>query len=151
MSRAERSPSRLAAYGLLAVLVALALIPAYLMLPLPWRPFAVRLACALVVIVGCMRIVGRVRRSLDGDPRSPLDTPPPPRSRPALDERFLRVRDDVVFSTRSRSYFETILWPRLHKLGATAPPAQVERRQVGRRGPSLGTLERLIADIERRP
>jgi hypothetical protein len=150
MPPAERSRARVAAWALVAVLAALALIPAYLLVPADWRPLGVRLACALVVIVVCVRTVGRVRRANEADAPSPLDAPRPAPRRPAQDERFVRVRDDVVFSTRSRGYFETILWPRLRKLGATEPPAEAERRWPARRGPSLRTLKRLIADIERR-
>jgi hypothetical protein len=131
-----------------AVLVGLAAIPAYLVVAPAWRPLAVRLACAVIVIFGCTRVVGSVRRSIEDDPPSALDAPLPPRRRPVLDERFVRVRDDLVFSRRSRHYFDTFLWPRLRKLGAAEPAPPAERR---RRGPSLRTLERLIADIERRP
>jgi hypothetical protein len=150
MPRAERSRARLAAWGVLALLAALALIPGYLTVPPDWRPVVVRLACAFLVIVGSTRIIGRVRRSIEGEARSPLDPARRPARRPVLDERFTRVRDDVVFSTRSRRYFETILWPRLRKLGATELPPP-ERRPLGRRGPSLRTLERVVAGIERRP
>ena len=146
---AERSRTRVAAYALLAVVAALGVIPGYLLVPPDWRPLTVRLACAAVVIVGCVRIVGRVRRASDAEARSPLDEPRPAPRRPVQDERFVRVRDDVVFSTRSRGYFETILWPRLRKLGAPAPPA--EHRWPARRGPSLRALERVIAELERRP
>ncbi|MBM3218793.1 MAG: hypothetical protein FJZ38_08935 [Candidatus Rokubacteria bacterium] len=134
----------------MALLAALALIPGYLTVPPDWRPVAVRLACAFLVIVGSMRVIGRVRRSLEGETRSPLDPARRPARHPVLDERFTRVRDDIVFGARSRRYFETILWPRLRKLGATEMPPP-ERRPMARRGPSLRTLERVIAGIERRP
>ena len=150
MPHAERSRARLAAYGLLAILAALALIPGYLTVPLEWRPLAVRFACAIAVIIGCTRIVARVRRSIEGDTVSPLDPSPRAPRRPALDERFMRLRDDVVFSTRSRRYFDTILWPRLQKLAGGELPPPAERRAMGRRGPSLRALEGLIAEIERR-
>jgi hypothetical protein len=149
MPRAERSRARLVAYALAAVIAALAVIPAYLLVPVGWRGLVVRLACALAVIAGCVKIVGSVRRSLPGEPASPLDAPPASPPRPAQDERFVRARDDVVFSTRSRGYFDTILWPRLRKLGAAGPPPS-ERRWPGRRGPSLRTLERVITGIEER-
>jgi hypothetical protein len=151
MPPAERSRARPAVYTLLVVLGVLVAIPAYLLVPVDWRPAAVRLACALLVIVGCRRIVAHARRALDGEAASPLDAQAPGRERPVLDERFQRLRDDIVFGARSRRYFDTILWPRLQALAGgtlTAPPA---RRRVPRRGPSLRTLERLIAAIERRP
>ena len=150
MSRTERSPVRLAAYGLLAVLVVLAAIPGYLWLPPSWQPVALRLACAVIVVIGCRRVIGGVR-SIEGDSPSVLDVPPPAPRRPTLDDRFLQLRDELIFSSRSRHYFDTFLWPRLKKLGGADLPAPVERPRPRRRGPSFRTLERLIAEIERRP
>jgi hypothetical protein len=151
-SRDERSRLRLVAYGLLSLLVALAAIPGYLMLDPSWRPVAIRLACAALVIAGCMRIVAGVRRSLEDEPPSALDLPPRPSPRRELNERFVRLRDDLVFSTLSRRYFDTQLWPRLCKLagGELAAPPPGERRRGRRRGPTMATLDRLIAEIERR-
>ena len=134
-SRAERSPLGVAARGLLAVLLVLAAIPAYLGLPLLWRPVAVRLACALIVVAGCVRVVRRVRRSIDGYSPSALDAPPPPAPAPELDDRFLRMRDDLVFSARSRRYFDAILWPRLCRLAGAGLVPPAARRGIPRRGP----------------
>jgi hypothetical protein len=65
-----------------------------------------------------------------------------------VDERFVRVRDDVVFSAQSQRYFDAFLWPKLRTLGgADLQPPPVRRRS--RRGPALSALERLIAQIER--
>ena len=144
----ERSRYRLAAYAFLTIIVLLAIIPGYLRLDREWRPFALRMASALIVIVACVRVVGSVRRSLEEDTPSALDAPALPPRRIAVDERFLRVRDDVVFSAQSQRYFEAFLWPRLQTLGGThLEPPPVRRRS--RRGPSLSALERLIARIER--
>src|SRR5262249_28303179 len=77
MPSPDRSPYRFVAYGFLTVIVLLAAIPGYLVLAPPWRPLAVRLACALVVVACCVRMVGIVRRSIEDDPPSPLDAPPP--------------------------------------------------------------------------
>lgn len=145
----ERSRSRLAAYAFLAVLVVLAIIPGYLKLEASWRPFAVRGACAMIVIVGCTRLVRSVRRSFADDAPSALEAPPPSPRRPVLDERFIRLRDDVVFSAQSRRYFEAFLWPRLRTLGGADLVPPPERRR-SRRGPPLSTIERLIAQVERR-
>lgn len=144
----ERSPYRPAAYALVAALVVLAAIPGFLTLDTTWRPLALRLAGAVIVIIGCVRVVGSVRRSIEDEPASALDAPPPAPRRPALDDRFLRLRDDLVFSRRSRRYFDMFLWPKLSKVGGAdlAPPAMRRRR-----GPSWSALERLIAEIERRP
>jgi hypothetical protein len=92
-------------------------------------------------------VVGALRRTLDGEPPSALDAAPPASRPPTLDERFLRTRDDLLFSRRSQRYFDVFLWPRLRTLGGAdlAPP--VARR---RRGPSWSALERLITAIERR-
>ncbi len=146
-SHAERARFRLAAYGLLAVLVLLAAIPGYLRLDSSWRPLVVRLACAAIVVFGCIRVTRAVRRSIEHEPPSVLDTPPPASRHPTVDERFLRLRDDLVFSRRSQRYFDVFLWPRLRDLGGAdlAPP--VTRR---RRGPSSSAVERLISEIERR-
>ncbi len=149
MWRGDGARYRLAAYAVATALVLLAAIPGYLLLDPLWRPFALRITGALIVVTACVRLVGRVRRSLDEDAASALDAPPPAPRAPALDERFLRLRDDLVFGTRSRHYFNAFLWPRLQKLGAGVElPA--ERRGTRRRGPSLGALERVIAGLERR-
>jgi hypothetical protein len=145
-SRPERSRARLFAYGFLVLLALLAVIPGYLVVERSWRPLVVRLACGLVVAVAGVRLVGGVRRAADDAPPSPLDTAPPPRRPPVADERFLRLRDDVIFSTRSQRYFETFLWPKLRKLGGPGLTAPAPRR---RRGPSPQALERVIADLER--
>jgi hypothetical protein len=147
-SRSERR-YRVVGYGFLVVLVLLAALPGYLTLDQRWRPVALRVTAALLVAYGCMRIVGRVRRSLDSDSPSALDAPPPAPRAPARDERFLRLRDDIVFSRASQRYFHTIVWPRLVKLGGAdlvPPPA---RRGLLRGGPSLRALERVVAEIER--
>jgi len=147
---ADRWARRQVARGLLATLLALVAIPVYLVLDPSWRPMAVRLACALIMAAGCVRAIRRVRRAIGGGVASALDAPPPPSPVPELDPRFLRVRDDVVFSIRSRPYFDRVLWPRLLGLagGSLVPPA--ERRRFGRRGPSPGALAGLLAEAERR-
>ena len=150
-SHPERSRYRLVAYGFLCALVVLAAIPGYLVLNPSWRPVAVRVACAVIVVIGCIRVVGSVRRSMEGNSPSALDAPPPPPRRPALDEHFLRLRNDLVFSSGSRRYFDAFLWPRLRMIGGADLPAPAERRRMRRRGPSLSALDRLIAEIERRP
>jgi hypothetical protein len=133
---------------MLALLVA---IPSYLTLAPAWRPLAARLACAALVGFGCVKLVRSARGHLAGHAPSVLDAPPPRREPAELDERFLRLRDELRFSTRSRTYFDTILWPQLHRLdlggGLTAPPA---RRGLGRDGPSLRALERLVSTLEGR-
>ena len=105
-SPADRSARRLVGRSLLAMLLVLVAIPVYLVLAPSWRPITVRLACALIVAAGCVRAIRRVRRAIGEDAPSALDAPPPSSPAPELDPRFLRARDDVVFSTRSRPYFD---------------------------------------------
>lgn len=148
-SRAERS-RRLLAHGIVAALLVLAAIVAYLTMAPSWRPFVVRLACTTMVIVGCVRALRGVRRAIDGEPPSELDVPrpaPPPSER---DGAYRRLHDDLVFSNRSQQYFEAILWPRLVELAGDTLPRPVERPRTRRRGPSLEALETLIAEAEKR-
>jgi hypothetical protein len=133
-----------------ASVVALVAIPVYLSLAPSWRPLLLRLAAAAIVAVVCLRAVRNVAATLEADAGSPLDTPPPAPPEPEMDSRFVRLRDEVVFSVRSRRYFDAILWPRLCALAHTDLPRPPERPGFRRRGPSLATLEDLIARIERR-
>jgi hypothetical protein len=146
----ERSVGRIAVRGFFAVLLILAAIPAYLGLSPTWRPPALRAACALLVVVGCVRVVRAARGSIGPPPPSALDAPPAAPPAPELDDRFLRLRDDLVYSARSRRYFDAILWPRLAELAGTPLPRPAERRRLRRVGPSRRALERLIAEAETR-
>ncbi len=146
----ERTALRFAARGFVVTLVALVAIPSYLTLAPSWRPLAARLACAALVAFGCMRLVRSVRGSVEGHAPSAVDAPPPRAHAPELDERFLRLRDELRFSVRSRRYFETILWPQLGRLGGADLPAPPERHGVRRDGPSLSDLERVVAAVEAR-
>ena len=146
---AEQS-RRLLGRAILTALLALAAIVSYLTLPPAWRPLGVRIACTAIVIGGCVHARRIVRAALDGHPPSELDLPAPAPPAPDLDSAFRRLRDDLVFSLRSRQYFNAILWPRLLDLtGGTAQMPAAGRR--GRRGPSLPELEALIARAEERP
>ena len=60
----ERSAGRIAVHGFVTVLLILGAIPAYLGLPPSWRPVAIRSACALLVVAGCVRVVRAVRGSI---------------------------------------------------------------------------------------
>jgi hypothetical protein len=149
-SRAERSP-RLLAHGIVAALLALVAIVAYLTMAPGWRPFGVRLACTALVIVGCLRALRAVRRAIEAEPASELDVPRPVAPASERDEIYRRLRDDLVFSHRSQQYFEAILWPRLLALTGGDLPRPQEGRRTRRRGPSLQALETLIAEAEKRP
>lgn len=147
----ERSGRRLAGGAIVAALLALVALPIYLSISPAWRPAAVRLACAVVVVVGCARARRWARDALAPPPISPFDAPPPPPAGAELDARFLRLRDDLVASTRSRRYFDVILWPRLSALAGGELPRPAERRFPSRRGPSPSALGALVALVERRP
>ena len=149
-SHPERSSYRWVAQGLLVLLLVLAAIPGYLILTPSWRTLAVRLGCAMIVVAVCVRLTRRVRRSIEEQPVSALEAPPPPPPAPELDERFLRLRGDLIASTRSRRYFDAILWPRLLGLAGESLPQPAERRGLRRLGPSLSAVERLIAEAEKR-
>jgi len=146
---AERS-RRLLARAVLVVLLVLASIVAYLATPPRWRPVGVRLGCTALVIIGSVRARRAVRRAMEAYPLSELDAPPAPPPARELDNAFRRLRDDLLFSTRSRQYFEAILWPRLLDLSGGVLRRPPEERQGRRRGPSLGELGELIAEAERR-
>jgi hypothetical protein len=146
----ERSLRRLAAHGLFAALLVLAPIPAYLAMDPSWRAVAARLWCALIVVAGCLRLRRGVARSMEGGPSSALDTRPPVPPAPEADARFLRLREDLVLSGRSRRYFDAILWPRLLELAGGDLGRPAEQSRPLRRGPSLSALASLIAEIEKR-
>ena len=146
----ERTALRLVARGFVTMVVVLIAIPSYLTLAPAWRPLAARMACALAVAFFCVRIVRSVRGSMEGAAPSALEAAPPRAQPPELDERFLRLRDELRFSTRSGKYFETILWPELCRLGGDDLPLPPARRGVRRDGPPLHALERAVAAAEAR-
>jgi hypothetical protein len=148
MSSAEVVALRLAARGLVAALVVLAAMPAYLALGPTWRALTIRLVCTAVVVAIGLRVVRGVRRAIHEAPPFDLDAVAAAPTSPELDERFVRLRDELRFSVRSRRYFDTVLWPRLVAL---AGPGLVSPGATRRgRGPSRDALERLVADAEKR-
>jgi hypothetical protein len=146
----RRSGRGLVGRAILAALVALVALPVYLTMSPAWRPAAVRVSCAVIVAIGCAHARRWAREALAVDTVSALEAPPPPPPEAQLDARFLRLRDDLVAGTRSRRYFDVILWPRLHALAGSDLPRPAGRRVLARRGPSLQALEALVALIERR-
>ena len=148
----RRSRRRLVGGAVVVALVALAAMPAYLALSPSWRPVAVRLVCTAAVIAGCVRALRWAREAAAPSIVSPLDGHAPLPAGPELDARFLALRDDVIYGTRSRRYFEVILWPRLGELaGSEMLPRPADRRGLRRRGPSMRAIEELVAEIEKRP
>jgi hypothetical protein len=146
----ERTALRLVARGFVITLAVLVAIPSYLTLAPAWRPLAARLACGALVVFGCVRIVRSARGVLAGQAGSAVDAPTARRQPPELDERFLRLRDELRFATRSRAYFDTILWPQLRRLGGPELATPPTRRRVARDGPSLSALERIVRALEAR-
>jgi hypothetical protein len=144
----EASALRLVVRSLGAALVALAAIPAYLSLGPSWRVVGVRLACAAIVMAVSVRVIRGVQRTIEASAPFALDAAPIVSPPPELDDRFLRLRDELVFSVRSRRYFDTVLWPRLEKLAGTSLTPPPQRRRRHRNGPSRDTLERLIVEVE---
>ena len=147
----ERSLRRLATHGLFTALLVLAAIPAYLAMEPSWRAMAVRLWCVLVVVAACLRLRRGVAGSMEEGPSSALDARRPAFAAPEADARFLRLREDLVLSTRSRRYFEAILWPRLLELAGGDLGRPAESSRTLRRGPPLAALSRLVSEIEQRP
>jgi hypothetical protein len=144
-------PLRVAASGIPLALLALTAIPIYLAVDYQWRSLLVRLVCATAVTVGGFRLVRSVRRAVTDHPASPADARPVARPAVILDEIFLRRRDELAYSVRSRRYFDAVLWPRLSALARRPLPLPPRRRWLSRLGPPRATIERLIADIERDP
>jgi hypothetical protein len=147
----SRATARLIARGAGLSLLAAAALPAYLTIAPAWRPLAVRLGCAALVAIGCLRARAWAREAPDAAAGSWVDAPPAPAPEVTLDPRFLRLRDDLAASGRRRRYFDVVLWPRLRGLGAADLARPADRPGPGRRGPSLDAVEAVIARIEERP
>src|SRR5262249_22535124 len=116
--RPDRLRRRFLAWSVVAVLVVLAAMPAYLVLPPSWRLVATQIACAVFAALGSLHALRWARGRVGPPSVSPLDGEPPPLEAPELHWRFVRFRDDVIWSTRSQRYFDAILWPRLVELSA---------------------------------
>jgi hypothetical protein len=149
-------PSRVAAVaGVLVVVAVLALgvsLIEFLVAP-PYRPAAMRLLGAGVLLVALLRVRTLVATAIEPTPRwgGGEDA-----FRPRVsDARFERFHEEVKFSARSQSYFDHMLWPKLVQLArahaaSTRPLDKPPGRRFGR-GPSMAALARLIAAVERRP
>jgi len=121
----------------------------------PYRPAAIRLVAAVVLLMAVSRIRAIVRASIGRPTAWGVDgageTTPDPRS---ADPRFARFHEEIRFSARSQSYFEHLLWPRLVALAraTTVSPGGLDKpsgRRLGR-GPSIAALALLIAALEGR-
>jgi len=130
----------------LAGVVLLAAVPVYVFVEAPWRTLVARLAVAVVLGVALLQLRGAAAARLARAGMSPLEQElGRPGNPPAVPLRFEELIDDVRATRRSRAHFERIMWPRLSALASrplARPPARLGR------GPSLGALRRVIADIE---
>jgi len=147
----------LAGYLVFVGCFALIVTPLYLYVEPSYRPLVIRLASAVVVGIALLHLRGIVRERIDTQSTSAFElalhrTPVQPRLAPL----FLKLRDEVRFSTTSQKYFERVLWPRILELpvggsrgrSSAAPPVMPAGRRLLRRGPSLETLRNLIGRIE---
>ncbi len=150
----------LAGYLVFVGCLALVVTPLYLYVEPSHRPEIVRLAAAAVVGIALIHLPGIVRERIDAQPPSALEAalhraPLEPRLAPL----YMKLRDEVRFSTTSQKYFEHVLWRRILALLArepggqppAVPPVMPAGRRFLRRGPSLGTLRNLIGGIEEGP
>jgi hypothetical protein len=147
---ADRPLARVAVRGaVLSGLVLLGALPVYVWVEPSWRALVARLAAALVLGVVLLQLRHVAADTVEAGGASALDAArvarPP---EPGVPHHFVDLASDVRTALRSRRYFETVLWPRLEAL-AGRPLARPPCRRG--RGPSLGGLRGVIADIERRP
>jgi hypothetical protein len=149
--RAERSSLaeiavRCAVLGGLVLLVA---VPVYVYVEPSWRTLVARLATALVLGGALLQLRRALAERLEVAGASALDAA---RSRPdpapGVPHHFLDLTGDIRAAVRNRRHFDEVLWPRLAAY-ARGPLARPRLRRG--RGPSLGGLREVIADIERRP
>ena len=117
-----------------------------------YRAAAIRLVAAAVLLVAVSRIRAFVRAAVEW-PSAWEERAGETGWAPPTHGQFEHFHDEITFSTRSHSYFEHMLWPRLVALarGGTGPSGGLEKppgRRLGR-GPSLEALARLVASLER--
>jgi len=154
------APERSRAAGLGATLVVVVALGAAvslteLFVAQGYRPTAIRLIGALVLLVAVSRVRAIVQASVERRPVWGVDEPGEGVSvGPATDARAVRFYDEIRFSVRSQSYFEHLLWPRLVALARSrgGSPDTLEKppgRSFGR-GPSVAALARVIASLEAR-
>jgi hypothetical protein len=136
--------ARCAAIGGVVLLVT---VPVYLWVEPSWRAFVARGAAALVIGVALLELRRALADRLHDRGASALDSARGPRRpEPGVPYQFLQVTKDVRAAVHSRHHFDKVLWPRLAALASSPvvrPPARPGR------GPSLASLRKVIAAIER--
>jgi hypothetical protein len=154
------APERSRGAGLVAALVVVVALGAAislteLVVAQGYRPTAIRLIGALVLLVAVSRVRTIVQGSVERRPAWGVDeTGEGGSDGRVTDARATRFDDEIRFSARSQSYFEHLLWPRLVALARSrgGSPDTLEKppgRTFGR-GPSLAALARVIASLEAR-
>jgi hypothetical protein len=137
---------RTAALGGVVLLVS---VPLYVYVEPSWRAFVARLACAFVLGVALLQLRRALLDRLADHGPSALDAARDHHEpEPGVPHHFQDLAGDLRTALRSRRYFEKVLWPRL---AALTPRPLI--RPVARpgRGPSLASLRRVIAAIEKQP
>jgi len=146
----------LAAALLLVIALVTGIVLIQFLVDQPYRPAAIRLIAASVLLVAVFRVRAFVRASTERPPAWGAERAGEARWAPASSAhtQFEHFHDEIRFSARSQRYFEHVLWPRLCELARVGgePAAWLDRppgRRFGR-GPSLEALRILIASLERR-
>ena len=146
----------LAAALLLVIVLVAGIVLIQFLVDQPYRPAAIRLIAASVLLVAVFRVRAFVRASTERPPAWDAERAGEARWAPASSAhtQFEHFHDEMKFSVRSQRYFEHVLWPRLCELARVGgePAAWLDRppgRRFGR-GPSLEALRVLIASLERR-
>jgi hypothetical protein len=148
--RAERPLAQLAVRSaVLASVVVLATVPVYVWVEPSWRELVARAAAALALGVTLLQLRRTLAGRLEADGPWAIDEARRRRRpEPAVPHHFLGLASDVRAALRNRRYFERGLWPRLAALTSRRLTRPSARRG---RGPSLASLRRVLADIEREP
>ena len=153
MPHNRRSIRILLGYLGLVAAVVLVLTPVYFLEAPAARPVVVRAGATVLAGIILIHVRRSVRARIEVQGASPFDralqrTP----WTPAVAPQFLKLRNEVRFGRSSHAYFAHVLWVRLQALAARRghPLAGMPRRRLWGRGPSLGTLRTLVADIEER-
>jgi hypothetical protein len=153
-SESSRAAALVAALGALLALGAAVSLTELFVAP-GYRPLAIRLLAAFILLVALARVRAIVAAAVERRPAwGAAEIGAGWLDRRAGDSRLARFRDEIRFSARSQSYFEHLLWPRLVALAGTrgGTPEWLEK-PPGRRfglGPSIAALTRLIAALEAR-
>jgi hypothetical protein len=147
---ADRSLSQVAVRSaVLGGVVLFLSVPVYVYVEPSWRGFVARLASAFVLGVALLQFRRAFLDRLAARGASALDAARGWREpEPGVPHHFRDLASDVRTALRSRRYFDKVLWPRLTAL-TTRPPARPASRPG--RGPSLASLRRVIAAIEKQP